>query len=95
MQSGVKNNFSTFKIVYSGKADVKYQVNPNSVSFKDMEVVGFVRDTAEIWNYNTNNKNWELFNAGQKLYTDGKITVESYKEGQWYVKLPCKGLGFC
>lgn len=46
-----------------------------------MEVVGFVRDTAEIWNYNTNNKNWELFNAGQKLYTDGKITVESYKEG--------------
>ena len=57
------NNFSTFKIVYSGKADVKYQVNPNSVSFKDMEVVGFVRDTAEIWNYNTNNRNWELFNA--------------------------------
>ena len=38
---------------------MKYQVNPNSVSFKDMEVVGFVRDTAEIWNYNTNNKNWE------------------------------------
>ena len=26
---------------------MKYQVNPNSVSFKDMEVVGFVRDTAE------------------------------------------------
>ena len=72
---------------------MKYQVNPNSVSFKDMEVVGFVRDTAEIWNYNTNNKNWELFNAGQKLYTDGKITVDSYKRRTWYVKLPCKRIG--
>ena len=66
MQIGVKVTLIHLKIVYSGKADVKYQVNPNSVSFKDMEVVGFVRDTAEIWNYNTNNKNWELFNAGQK-----------------------------
>ena len=88
------NNFSTFKIVYSGKADVKYQVNPNSVSFKDMEVVGFVRDTAEIWNYNTNNKNWELFNAGQKLYTDGKITVESYKEGHGMLNFRVKDWAF-
>lgn len=75
-----EGNFNTFKIVYSGKADVKYQVNPNSVSFKDMEVVGFVRDTAEIWNYNTNNKNWELFNAGQKLYTDGKLPLNLIKK---------------
>ena len=88
------NNFSTFKIVYSGKADVKYQVNPNSVSFKDMEVVGFVRDTAEIWNYNTNNRNWELFNAGQKLYTDGKITVESYKEGHGMLNFRVKDWAF-
>ena len=88
------NNFSTFKIVYSGKADVKYQVNPNSVSFKDMEVVGFVRDTAEIWNYNTNNKNWKLFNAGQKLYTDGKITVESYKEGHGMLNFRVKDWAF-
>lgn len=45
-----------------------------------MEVVGFVRDTAEIWNYNTNNKNWELFNAGQKLYTDGKLPLNLIKK---------------
>ena len=89
-----EGNFNTFKIVYSGKADVKYQVNPNSVSFKDMEVVGFVRDTAEIWNYNTNNKNWELFNAGQKLYTDGKITVESYKEGHGMLNFRVKDWAF-
>lgn len=29
-----------------------------------MEVVGFVCDIVEIWNYNMNNKNWELFNVG-------------------------------
>ena len=62
------------------KADVKYQVNPNSVSFKDMEVVGFVRDTAEIWNYNTNNKNWELFNAGQNCTLMEKLPLNLIKK---------------
>ncbi len=95
MQIGVQITFSTFKIVYSGKADVKISGKIlTAYHSEDMEVVRICCDTAEIWNYNTNNKNWELFNAGQKLYTDGKITVEIYKEGHGMLNFRVKGLGF-
>lgn len=89
-----ETNYKSYKIVYSGKADVKYQANPNSVSFNNIEVVGFVRDTAEIWNYSTNDKKWEMFDAGQVNYTDGKLTIASYKEGHGMLNFRVKDWAF-
>lgn len=89
-----ESNYKDFDIIYSGKGEFKYQINPQSVAFDEFEVVGFARDTAEIWNYNTNDKKWMLFDAGQKFYTDGKLTADSYKEGKGMLNFRAKDWAF-
>lgn len=90
-----QDNYKKFSIIYSGKGELKYQVNPHSVSFDNFEVVGFVRDTAEIQNYNTNDKKWMLFDKGQVHYSDGKLTkAASYAEGHGVISFRAKDWAF-
>lgn len=91
------NVYKEFGIIYAGKADFKYQVNPHSVSFDSFEVLGFTRDTAEIWNYNTNDKKWMLFDKGQIHYAEGNGVLrkdKSYAEGYGIINFRAKDWAF-